>query len=319
MALTGFETFSRVLFGWLGRMLTKDSLNFKNQLVKARIPLLAEDYVATSAMQVVLTFLVGLGVTLLILAGIIPQIESMEDPNGATDPFTGVKENYSISVFVEIIIAAVLLLVLPGLVALIQWLTPALLESSRASNMDKQIPFAASYVSAMAAANATPSMTFKSLARNKDIYGEISHDAAWIYHSMEFMGRDLVTTLKEAVDRTPSERFAEFIQGIIGTVTAGGNLKLYFLNRAEYYGQQNRSHVKDVLQQMALFSEAYVVVAVALPIFAMIIAVITFWVSGAGMQLEQIHMYLLVFGGFPVIQIVFSGLFYSLSQEVSTD
>ena len=185
--------------------------------------------------------------------------------------------------------------------------------------MDRQLPFAASYVSAMAAANATPTQTFKSLARNEDIYGEISVDAAWIFHSMEFMGRDLVTTLKEAVDRTPSERFAEFIQGIIGTVTSGGNLKLYFLNRSEYYAQQNRTHVKDVLQQMALFSEAYVVVAVALPIFAMIIAVITFWVSGAGMQLEEIHMYLLVFGGFPVIQIIFSGLFYSLSQEVSTD
>ncbi len=319
MALTGFETFSRVLFGWLGRMLTKDSLGLKNQLVKARIPLLAEDYVATSVMQVVLTFLVGLGVTLLLLGVAIPQIESIEDPNGNPDPLTGVKENYSISLFVEMIIAVVLLLVLPGLVGLVQWLTPALLESSRGKNMDKQIPFAASYVSAMAAANATPSMTFKSLARNEDIYGEIAHEAAWIYHSMEFIGRDLVTTFKEAVDRTPSERFAEFIQGIIGTVTAGGNLKLYFLNRAEYYGQQNRSHVKDVLQQMALFSEAYVVVAVALPIFAMIIAVITFWVSGAGMQLEQIHMYLLVFGGFPVIQMVFSGLFYSLSQEVSTD
>ena len=319
MALTGFETFSRVLFGWLGRMLTKDSLGLKNQLVKARIPLLPEDYVATSIMQVVLTFLVGLGVTLLLLGVAIPQIESIENPNGNTDPFTGVRENYSISIFTEMIIAAVLLLVLPGLVALVQWLTPALLESSRGKNMDKNIPFAASYVSAMAAANATPSVTFKSLARNEDIYGEIAHEAAWIYHSMEFIGRDLVTTLKEAVDRTPSERFAEFVQGIIGTVTAGGNLKLYFLNRAEYYGQQNRSHVKDILQQMALFSEAYVVVAVALPIFAMIIAVITFWVSGAGMQLEQIHMYLLVFGGFPVIQIIFSGLCYSLSQEVSTD
>ena len=185
--------------------------------------------------------------------------------------------------------------------------------------MDRQLPFAASYVSAMAAANATPTQTFKSLARNEDIYGEISVDSAWIYHSMEFMGRDLVTTLKEAVERTPSERFAEFIQGIIGTVTSGGNLKLYFLNRSEYYAQQNRVHVKDVLQQMALFSEAYVVVAVALPIFAMIIAVITFWVSGAGMQLEKIHMALLVFGGFPVIQLIFSGLFFSLSQEVSTD
>ena len=312
MALSGFETFSRVLLGWLGRRLTKDSVQFKNQLVKARIPLLAEDYVATSLMQVVLTFLGGLFLTLFLVGFLVPQLETMEDPANAG-------ENFSISNTIQYIAAAVLILILPALVGFIQFVTPAFLEGSRGTNMDRQIPFAASYVSAMAAANATPSQTFKSLARNKDIYGEISNEAAWIYHSMEFMGRDLVTTLKEAVDRTPSERFAEFIQGIIGTVTSGGNLKLYFLNRSEYYGQQNRVHVKDVLQQMALFSEAYVVVAVALPIFAMIIAVITFWVSGAGMQLEKIHMALLVFGGFPVIQLIFSGLFFSLSQEVSTD
>ncbi len=313
MALTGFETFSRVLLGWFGRLLTRDSVELKNQLVKARIPLLPEDYVASSAMQVVLTFLGGLIFTLLLIGIIIPTVETIEDPASPDG------DNFSVSTSVEIGIAAVLVIILPLIVALVQWLTPAFLESSRARNMDRQLPFAASYVSAMAAANATPSMTFKSLARNKDIYGEIANDASWIYHSMEFMGRDLVTTLKEAVDRTPSERFAEFIQGIIGTVTSGGNLKLYFLNRSEYYAQQNRVHVKDVLQQMALFSEAYVVVAVALPIFAMIIAVITFWVSGAGVQLEEVHMYLLVFAGFPLIQLVFSGLFFALSQEVSTE
>jgi flagellar protein FlaJ len=311
MALTGFETFSRVLLGWLGRLIGKNSIGLRNQLVKARIPLLPEDYVATSLMQVITAFVVGLALSFAIVGLIFPQLETMEDPN------TG--ENFDIGIYVEIAIFAVLCGVIPLLIGLVQWLTPAFLESSRGSSMDRQLPFAASYVSAMAAANATPIQTFKSLARNEDIYGEISVDSAWIFHSMEFMGRDLVTTLKEAVDRSPSERFAEFIQGIIGTVTSGGNLKLYFLNRSEYYAQQNRAHVKDILQQMALFSEAYVVVAVALPIFAMIIAVITFWVSGAGMQLEEIHMYLLVFAGFPVIQIVFSGLFYSLSQEISTD
>jgi len=313
VGLTGFETFSRVLLGWFGRMVTKDSVELKNQLIKARIPLLPEDYVASSAMQVLLAFLGGIAFSLVIVGVLVPQIETMEDPT-KTDGST-----FEISDIIQYAIIGLLVFVLPGLIALVQFLTPALLESSRGTNMDRQIPFAASYVSAMAAANATPSMTFKSLARNKDIYGEISNEAAWIYHSMEFIGRDLVTTLKEAVDRTPSERFAEFIQGIIGTVTSGGNLKLYFLNRSEYYAQQNRIHVKDVLQQMALFSEAYVVVAVALPIFAMIIAVITFWVSGAGMKLEQHHMYFLVFGGFPVIQLIFSGLFYSLSSEVSND
>ena len=314
MALTGFETFSRVLLGWLGRLVTRDSVGLKNQLVKARIPLLAEDYVATSVMQVLMAVVFGILFTLGILGFLIPDVIE-------TLPKAGGEEGETLEVgrTAEIIIAALLCLVIPLLIGLVQWLSPALIESSRASSMDRQLPFAASYVSAMAAANATPIQTFKSLARNEDIYGEISVDSAWIFHSMEFMGRDLVTTLKEAVDRSPSERFAEFIQGIIGTVTSGGNLKLYFLNRSEYYAQQNRVHVKDVLQQMALFSEAYVVVAVALPIFAMIIAVITFWVSGAGMQLEEIHMYLLVFGGFPIIQIIFSGLFFSLSQEISTD
>ena len=311
MALTGFETFSRVLLGWLGRLLTKDSIGLRNDLVKARIPLLAEDYMASSIMQVIVTFVGGVLFVLFLLGFLIPQIEMMENPS------TG--ENFSVSNTVQYSIIGILVFALPALVGLIQLFTPGWVASSRATNMDRQIPYAASYVSALAAANATPSQTFKSLARNKDIYGEISNEAAWIFHSMEFIGRDLVTTLKGAVDRTPSERFAEFIQGIIGTVTSGGNLKLYFLNRSEYYAQQNRVHVKDILQQMALFSEAYVVVAVALPIFAMIIAVITFWVSGAGMQLEEIHMYLLVFGGFPIIQIIFSGLFYSLSMEISTD
>jgi len=311
MALTGFETFSRVLLGWLGRLLTKGSIGLRNDLVKARIPLLAEDYMASSIMQVIVTFVGGVLFVLFLLGFLIPQIEMMENPS------TG--ENFSVSNTVQYSIIGILVFALPALVGLIQLFTPGWVASSRATNMDRQIPYAASYVSALAAANATPSQTFKSLARNKDIYGEISNEAAWIFHSMEFIGRDLVTTLKEAVDRTPSERFAEFIQGIIGTVTSGGNLKLYFLNRSEYYAQQNRVHVKDILQQMALFSEAYVVVAVALPIFAMIIAVITFWVSGAGMQLEEIHMYLLVFGGFPIIQIIFSGLFYSLSMEISTD
>jgi len=312
MALTGFETFSRVLLGWLGRLLTKDSIGLRNDLVKARIPLLAEDYVATSTMQVIIAFLGGVLFSLFLVGFLVPQIEMIEDP--ATEG-----ENFSVSNTIQYAIIGVLVFVLPALIGLVQLFTPGWVASSRATNMDRQIPYAASYVSALAAANATPSQTFKSLARNKDIYGEISNEAAWIFHSMEFIGRDLVTTLKEAVDRTPSERFAEFIQGIIGTVTSGGNLKLYFLNRSEYYAQQNRVHVKDILQQMALFSEAYVVVAVALPIFAMIIAVITFWVSGAGMQLEEIHMYLLVFGGFPIIQIIFSGLFYSLSMEISTD
>lgn len=310
MVLSGLQSLSLLLFGWLGRLLTKNSYQLRQQLVKARIPLLPEGYVAHAVMQVFTTFVVGLVLALAFIGFGVPFLAQTAGPDG---------EPIVVSDFIQAVLALVLVIVLPLLIAMVNWLEPGLRVSSRAKDMDRKLPFAASYTAAMAAANATPAMIFKSLARNEDIYGEISRDSAWIYHSIEFMGRDLVTTLKEGVERSPSERFAEFLQGIVGTLTSGGNLKLYFLNRAEYYAQANRVHVKNVIQQMALFAEAYVVMAVALPIFAMIIAVITFWVSGSGMQLEEIHLYAMVFLMFPMIQIFFSYIFLSLSNEVSIE
>ena len=310
MVLSGFQSISLTLFGWFGRLLTRDSYKLKTQLVKARIPMLPDCYVAVSAMQVLLTSLGGVVLTVAWLRIGVPFLEQQTAPDGA--PFT-------VSPTVQYGLPLLLVIILPLLIALVQWLSPGFAIGQRIRDMDRKLPFAASYVAAMAAANATPSVIFKSLARNESIYGEISKDAAWIYHSIEFMGRDLVTTLKEGVERSPSERFAEFLQGVVGTLTSGGNLKLYFLNRSEYYAQANRVHVKSVIQQMALFAEAYVVMAVALPIFAMIIAVITFWVSGSGMVLEEIHLYGMVFVMFPMIQIFFCYIFLSLSNEVAVD
>ena len=51
----------------------------------------------------------------------------------------------------------------------------------------------------------------------------------------------------------------------------------------------------------------------------MIMAVITFWVSGSGMKLEEEHLYMMVFLMFPMIQIFFAYIFLSLSNEVAID
>ena len=117
VGLTGFETFSRVLLGWFGRMVTKDSVELKNQLVKARIPLLPEDYVASSAMQVVLTFLGGVAFSLVIVGVLVPQLETMQDP---TKPEG---ENFAVSNIIQYALIGLLVFVLPALVALVQFLS----------------------------------------------------------------------------------------------------------------------------------------------------------------------------------------------------
>ncbi len=181
--------------------------------------------------------------------------------------------------------------------------------------LEKYLPYAASYTAAMAAANATPHKIFKSLALNGEIYGEIAYDSAMIYRDVSLLGYDLLTAMKMAVDRAASPWMTEFFQGMVGTLTAGGSLKLYFLNRAEHYMRENRTRLQEFLESLAMLAESYVVVAVAMPLFLIVMLVIMFWVSGAGAQMEESTLYLVVLLVLPLIHSMFAFLVWSSSEE----
>ena len=181
--------------------------------------------------------------------------------------------------------------------------------------LEKYLPYAASYTAAMAAANATPHKIFKSLALNEDIYGEIAYDSAMIYRDVSLLGYDLLTAMKMAVDRAASPWMTEFFQGMVGTLTAGGSLKLYFLNRAEHYMRENRTRLQEFLESLAMLAESYVVVAVAMPLFLIVMLVIMFWVSGAGAQMEESTLFAVVLLVLPMIHAAFAFLVWSSSEE----
>ncbi len=185
----------------------------------------------------------------------------------------------------------------------------------RSANQEKYLPYAASYTAAMAAANATPMKIFKSLGEAEDLYGEIAHDSAMIYRDMTVLGYDLLTAVKMAVSRSASMWVTEFFQGMVGTLSSGGNLKLYFLNRAETYMRENRTRLTEFLETLSLYAESYIVVAVAMPLFLIVMLVIMFWVSGSGAQLTEGFLYLVVLVAIPLIHVGYTMIVFLDSQE----
>lgn len=185
----------------------------------------------------------------------------------------------------------------------------------RADMIEKYLPYAASYTAAMSAANATPAKIFRSLAMNKDIYGDVADDAAMIYRDITLLGYDLITAMKMSVDRAASVWLTEFFQGMVGTLTAGGQLKLFFLNRAEHYMRENRTRLGQFLESIALLAESYIVVAVAMPLFLIVMLVIMFWVSGSGAQMSEGMLYGIVLGFIPMIHIAYAILVWTSSKE----
>lgn len=218
--------------------------------------------------------------------------------------------------FIVYIIVVVVIWLLPLIIYALLTFAPTIKAGERRRDIDNYLPYAVNFIAAMAAANATPQMTFKSLGKQERIYGEVSREAKWIYEDMTLFGYDLISSLKRAVERSPSERFQEFLQGVIGTLTSGGNLRLYYLNRAEYYMRENRREQKDFLDALGIMAESYVVVAVAMPVFLMIILVITYWVSGGGFAMSDMMLNVIVYLMLPVLHVAYAITIYVMSPKI---
>ncbi len=289
MALTGTQRLAYRLFAPLVRR-SKALPKLEESLRKAQMPVRADAYLATVWFYDILTaafsFVFGL-----LLAGVAASLLGL----GA--------EVYGLGILVPIVFTWV------GHVALMA--SPGSAAKKRRKDIELKLPYATNYIAAMASAGVIPAEVFKSLSR-QEIYGEVAKESAMIYKDLEVHGKDIVTALRRSIDRSPSVKFQELLQGAITTVTSGGDLNAYFRQKASRYQWENRIEQKSFIETMGLMAETYVTAAVAGPLFLLVmVAIIVLMGSGEMSQLQMI-IYLLL----PVINIGFMMGLKSMIPEV---
>ena len=191
---------------------------------------------------------------------------------------------------------------------------PASRAKTRAKKIDLHLPYALNFISAMSSAGITPSEIFKSLSK-QSIYGEIKEEALWIYRDVSLLGRDIISAIKSNINRTPSAKFKEFLQGAIVTVQSGGALKPYFMAKADQYTRENRVVQRQLIESLGIMAEAYVTAAVAGVLLIIIIIPLLMIISGAGSD-ELTFMYIFVFLIIPLIHLGFAVVLSSMSTKV---
>jgi flagellar protein FlaJ len=189
---------------------------------------------------------------------------------------------------------------------------PAGRAKARGKNIDMRIPYALNYISAMASAGVNIDQVFRSLGEQEKVYGECSREAQAIYRDMAYFGRDSVTAMRRAIERAPSDKWQEFLQGAITTVTSGGNLQLYFGNKAQRFMWENRQEQKAFVDMMGLMAETYVTAAVAGPLFLIVMMSIMGMLGGGGPG----TLYLIVYMLLPVANFGFAFALKAMTPEV---
>jgi len=164
--------------------------------------------------------------------------------------------------------------------------------------IEQDLPYAVNYVAAMSSAGVIPAAIFRDLAR-QPVYGEVSREFAWLMRDMDLLSLDFMTAVNRAIDRSPSERFKEFLQGAKTTILSGGDLKTYFAQKAEQYMAENRTRQKEFLNGLSVLAESYVTVIIAGPLFLLVLLTIMTIVGNSATSTET-FLFLLVFLLLPI-------------------
>jgi len=190
---------------------------------------------------------------------------------------------------------------------------PRILAEARSRSADAALPAALAYVAALAGAGVVPERIFAEVGREK-AFGPVADECARIARDMRVLGLDLVSALSRAIDQSPSPRFADFLQGAVSTLGAGGSLREYLISKSEQIAAETRLEQRSFLDHLGLIAESYVTVVVAAPLFLIImLSVMVSFGSAASASLTD--GYLLVLVVVPLMQAAFAFTIHAVTPE----
>ncbi len=191
---------------------------------------------------------------------------------------------------------------------------PASLAKKRGHKIDKRISGAMSFISAMASADVPVDVIFKELSK-QTVYGEVAREAEWITRDTELLGVDILTAIRRAAQRSPSAKFQDFLQGVVTTSTSGGQLKPYFLVKAEQFEKEDRLEMRKKMETLGMLAESFVTVVVAFPLFLVVIMAIMALISKTGSGFVILLLYVVVGLMIPMSQFGFIFVIWNMEQE----
>lgn len=293
MALSGYQRLAYRLFGGYASQVSPSNPHLRQTLQRAHIALRPEVYLATSYLNMGLAFVISA-----VSIGILALLRAVDVLELAPAAF---------------VILVPLPVVLAATIYLITYVLPDIRAGGRARDIDAKLPFALNYIATMASAGISLDRILTTLSA-KAVYGEIANEAAWIARDLKYLGTDIVTALTAAIDRSPSRKFQDLLQGVIITVTAGGNLKTYFRSKSEQFAYENRQDQKKFLDTLGVLAESFVTVVVAAPLFLLVLLSVMTMFGGSAESMLLIG-YVLVLVMLPLAQAGFILTINSMTRE----
>jgi flagellar protein FlaJ len=281
--LETLEAWSFRLFGRVSPSFLKHILEFKDYLEKAKIKIYPETYVSLMLFTAVLTIPISaVCIVVMLLTGFIPVI---------------------------------FLIPLPLYVIIGFFLVPMSRAGERAANLEREMPFASSYVSVMASGGIAPYNSFKRLSE-VDLLPGMKSEAREIIKDVEIFGIDPLTAIEQAAKKNPLDTFKDFLSGYASTVIIGGDIGHFLERKAEDIFKARALRVKAAAERLGMLLETFIIVNVMMSLcFYIMFSVENIGIggSGGGGSTSMIILYTYLLS--PMLSMMFIYLAHSMQPK----
>lgn len=279
--LETLEAWSFRLFGRVAPFFLKNVFEFKDNLERARIKIYPETYVSIMFLVATLTLPASaISIIIVYLYGFLPVI---------------------------------FLIPLPFYVMIGFMLIPISRASERSSHLEREMPFAAAYISVMASGGIAPYTSFKRLA-NVEMMPAMSGEAKEITKDVEIFGIDPLTAIEIAAKKNPLDVFKDFLAGYASTVIIGGDIGHFLERKAEDIFKVRALRVKAAAERLGMLLETFIIVMVLMSLcFYIMFSVESIYSTGDMSLYSGIILYTYLFT--PMLSLMFIYLAHSMQPK----
>jgi len=303
------QKLSYLLFGWLCEKI--EMPGFEKALKKSRLFIPFPVYLSMTCLTEV-TAAAAAGILAAVFWLLLPDpvtFGAVTIGAGTAGTVTAAGQTFQIPEAIVLLIPAA---VLTAAVLIAAALLPYLYAYDKKLKIERQLPFAVNYMSAMAVAGISAETIFCKTGEKKmiPIYGELSKEFAVFAVHTTYLGKDDTSALDVLSKETPSPLFAEFIAGARNTIVSGGDFQKYMTAKKYEYQSLVKQKREKQLQFLDLLSEIYITAYLAAPVFFIIMMFAT--MSFSGVKTGQMS--------FLAYQVVpFLGVFFLLIADISDE
>ena len=278
--LESLEAWSFRLFGTLAPSFLRRIFEFKDYLERAKIKIYPVTYVSLMFFIAALTLPVSIiALVLIYLYGFLPII---------------------------------FLVPLPLYVMIGFLLIPISRASERASHLEREMPFAATYICVMASGGIAPYTSFKRLSE-VELMPAMKSEAREIIKDVEIFGIDPLTSIQNAAKKNPLDVFSDFLSGYASTVIIGGDIGHFLERKAEDIFKTRALRVKAAAERLGMLLETFIIVMVLMSLcFYILFSVESIYSTGIS-SYSGILLYTYLFT--PMLSMMFIYLAHSMQPK----